>query len=555
MSNDIHGNPYWNDPNAAQRRVMYKAAGFADRDIRTRKHIGVANAFSEASPGTAHLRQVAEHVKNGVWANGGMPLEFGIPSTCGNLSNGHEYLKYDLAMRDLVANSIELVAKIQHFDALVILASCDNIIAGAYLAAARMDIPCVIVPGGSMATGRCNGKRIVEADMDVAIHAGDLDKIMEMEELVCPSVGACPSMGTANTMQILGEPMNLVLPGAGSVPAVDSAIYRKANEAGQRIVDMAREDRKPSDLITREVLLNTIMADMAIAGSTNAVLHILAVANELGIDLTMDDFDALSGEIPCICGVMPSGPYTVSDYYENGATPVLMKALESRLYLDAPHVTAGTWGEFLKGINGKRLENNEVIKTPDRPLFQKPGLKVLKGNLSEGGAIVRPTGVPDSMMKFSGPAKVYDHEMLAHAALLNGEIVEGDVIVIRYEGCKGAPGMKEVMHITDALIGRGYGEKVALVTDARFSGFNHGAIVGHVSPEAYEGGLIALVENGDIIDIDIENGVLHLNISEEEEAKRRAAWVQPEPKDKKGAIRMYAKNCLPAHMGGAMQTW
>ena len=555
MSKEVNNNPYWNDPGAAQRRVMYKAAGFADEDIRTRWHIGVANAFSEASPGTAHLRRVAEYVKNGIWAGGGMPLEFGIPSTCGNLSNGHEFLKYDLAMRDLVANSIELVAKIQHFDALVILASCDNIIAGAYLAAARMDIPTLIVPGGSMATGHCDGKRIVEADLDVAIHSGDIEKILQMEELVCPSVGACPSMGTANTMQILGEAMNLVIPGAGSVPAIDSAIYRKAMEAGQRMVEMAKEDRKPSEMITKDVLLNTIMADMAIAGSTNAVLHILAVANELGIDLTMDDFDALSGEIPCICGVMPSGPYTISDYYENGATPVLMKALEGVLHLDAPHLTKGTWGEYLSGINQARLEHNEVIHTLDNPLFHKPGLKVMKGNLSTGGAIVRPTGVPDSMMKFSGPAKVYDHEMQAHEALLNGEIQEGDVIVVRYEGCKGAPGMKEVMHITDALIGRGYGEKVALVTDARFSGFNHGAIVGHVSPEAYEGGLIALVENGDIINIDIEKGVLHLNISEEEEAKRRAAWVQPEPKDKKGAIRVYAKNCLPAHLGGAMQTW
>lgn len=551
----INNNPYWNDDSAAQRRVMYKAAGFGDKDIKERWHIGVANAFSEASPGTAHLRQVAEHVKNGVWAGGGMPLEFGIPSTCGNLSNGAETLKFDMAMRDYVANSIELVAQIQHFDALVILATCDNIIAGAYLAAARLNIPTIIVPGGSMVTGSCNGKRIVAADMDVAVLSGDKQRALELEDLVCPSVGACPSMGTANTMQILGEAMNLVYPGAASVPAIDSGIYRKAMDAGRLIVEMAKEDRKPSDLITRETLLNAIRADMAIAGSTNAVLHILAIARELEVDVTMDDFDSLSEEISCICGVVPSGPYTVSDYYENGATPALMKALESKLDLDAPHITGGTWGDFLKTVNPALLENNPVIKTPENPLFNKPGLKVLKGNLSTGGAIVRPTGVPDSMMKFTGPARVFDHEMLAYNALINKEIKDGDVIVVRYEGCKGAPGMKELMQITDSLVALGYTERVALVTDARFSGFNHGAIVGHVSPEAFDGGMIALVKDGDIINIDINEGLLEVEMSPEEEEKRRAAWTQPEPKVKKGAMRTYALNCLPAHEGGAMQKW
>lgn len=547
--------PYWNAPEAAQRRVMYKAAGFEDKDIRQRYHISIANAFSEASPGTAHLRQLAQYVKDGIWSNGGMPLEFGIPSTCANLSNGAETIKLDLAMRDFVADSIELVTQIQNFDALVILASCDNIIAGAYLAAARINIPTIIVPGGSMITGSCNGKRVVAADMDVAVLSGDLKKVAEMEELVCPSVGACPSMGTANTMQILGEAMNLVLPGAGSIPAVDSGIYRRAKEAGQLIVDLAREDKKPSDLITKNILLNTIMTDMAIAGSTNAVLHILAIANELNLDLTMDDFDQLSEEIPCICGVMPSGPYTISDYYQNGATPTLMKALEKKLHLDEPALIGETWREFLSGVDASRLEGNAVIKTLEHPLFNKPGLKVLKGNLSEGGAIVRPTGVPDSMMTFRGPAKAYDHEMLAYEALLRGEIKEGDVVVVRYEGCKGAPGMKEIMQMTDALVALGYSEKVALITDARFSGFNHGAIIGHVSPEAFDGGMIALVENGDMIDIDIRKGTIVLEISQEEAEKRRATWVQPEPKITKGAIRTYAMNCLPAHQGGAMQRW
>lgn len=548
--------PYWNEATAANRRAMYKAVGFQDKDIRHKPHIGIANAYSEASPGTAHLREVAQHVKDGVWAAGGVPFEFGIPSTCANLSNGAETIKYDIILRDLVANSVEMIATIQRFDALIILASCDNVIAGAYLAAMRANIPTIVVPGGSMSTGCCNGRRVVAADMDVAVLSGDPERISAMEELVCPSVGACPSMGTANTMQILGEALNLVLPGAGAVPAVDAALTRKAHQAGEYIVELAKRDLKPSDLITKNILLNTIMLDMAIAGSTNAVLHILAYAIELGLDVTMDDFDRLSKEVKCMCGVMPSGPYTISDYYQAGATPVMMKALESKLYLDELALVGGTWRELLSRVNGDSLKGGSgVIRPLEHPVMDKPGLKVVKGNLSEGGAIVRPTGVPDGMMTFRGPAKVYDHEFLAYQALEAGDIHEGDVIVIRYEGCKGAPGMKEVMLITDALVAKGFTDKVALITDARFSGFNHGAIIGHVSPEAYDGGTIALVHDGDMIAIDIPNGTLTLEVSDEELAARRAVWVRPAPKSTKGMAYIYAQNCRPAHEGGAMQMW
>lgn len=548
--------PYWNESTAANRRVMYKAIGFQDKDIRHKPHIGIANAYSEASPGTAHLREVAQHVKNGVWAAGGVPFEFGIPSTCANLSNGAETIKYDIILRDLVANSVEMIATIQRFDALIILASCDNVIAGAYLAAMRVNIPTIVVPGGSMVTGCCNGRRVVAADMDVAVLTGDTEQVSMLEDHVCPSVGACPSMGTANTMQILGEALNLVLPGAGAVPATDAALARKAHQAGEYIVELARRDTKPSDLITRNVLLNAIMLDMAIAGSTNAVLHILAYAIELGLEVTMDDFDRLSNEIKCMCGVMPSGPYTISDYYQAGATPLMMKALESKLYLDEPALAGGTWREVLSAVNGDALRNDSgVIRPLDAPIMDKPGLKVVRGNLSEGGAIVRPTGVPDNMMTFRGPARVYDHELLVYQALEAGEIREGDVIVIRYEGCKGAPGMKEVMLITDALVAKGFTDKVALITDARFSGFNHGAIIGHVSPEAYDGGTIALVHDGDMIDIDIPNGILSLEVSDDELALRRAQWVRPAPKVSKGMAYIYAQNCRPAHEGGAMQMW
>ena len=551
---DFTNRPYWNEVTAAQRRVMYKAAGLRDEDIRRKPHIGIANAFSEASPGTAHLRQVGQAVKNGVWSRGGLPLEFGVPSTCANLSNGAETIKYDLIMRDLVAMSIEMVATIQRFDALVILASCDNIIAGAYLAAARLDLPALIVPGGSMAVGRCCGSQVVAADMDVAVLSGDMHRVAELEELVCPSVGACPSMGTANTMQILGEVMNLVLPGAGCVPATDTALCRLAQDAGRRIVELAQEDIRPSRLITREVLLNAIMADMAIAGSTNAVLHILAIGRELGLDITMDDFSRLSEEIKCICGVMPSGPYTIADYYQAGATPLLMKALESKIYLNQPMVSGGTWGDFLQTVNGDKLNaKGGVIASPAAPLHDKPGLKVLKGNLARGGAIVRPTGVPEGMMRFRGPARVFNHETLAYEALISGKIEAGQVLVVRYEGCQGAPGMKELMQITDALVALGWSEKVALITDARFSGFNHGAVIGHVSPEAYAGGEIALVEDGDLIDIDIPAGRLWLEVSPEELEERRKQWRQPPLDCSRVSAKIFAKNCRPAHEGGAMQ--
>ena len=550
---DFSNRPYWNDPSAAHRRVMYKAVGFRDKDIRQKPHIGVANAFSEASPGTAHLRTLAQHVKEGIWAGGGMPLEFGIPSTCANLSNGAEEIKYDIILRDWVAGSVELISTIQQFDALVILASCDNVIAGAYLAAMRLNIPTIIVPGGSMATGYCNGKKVVAADMDVAVLSGNSEEAAKLEELVCPSVGACPSMGTANTMQLLGEVLNLVLPGAASIPAIDAQLTKKAHEAGEYIVELAKKDIKPSDLITKETLLNTIMVDMALAGSTNAVLHILAYAIEMGLDVTMDDFNKYSEDIKCICGVMPSGPYTVTDLYQAGGAHMVMKALESKLYLDAPALAGGTVGDVLSKIDGSVLKERGVVRELSDPILDKPGLKVLKGNLSTGGAIVRPTGVPDSMMTFRGTAKVFDHEVLAYEALEAGKILPGDVIVVRYEGCKGAPGMKEVMLITDALVAKGYTDKVALITDARFSGFNHGAIIGHISPEAYEGGSIALVEDGDIINIDIYKGILELEVSDEELAKRRNTWVCPPPKSVKGAPFIYAANCRPAHEGGAMQ--
>ena len=544
---------FWNGAEAAHRRVMMKASGYSDRDIRQKPHIGVPNSYMAGSPGSAHLRQIAEAVKEGIWAAGGVPVEFGIPATCGNIANGAEELKYEQVGRDIVAMSVEFVTKVHNFDGLVMVASCDNIIAGCYLAAMRLDIPSMVVTGGSMQPGQYCGKTVVEADLDTARFSGATEEeLFGLEDSVCPSFGACPSMGTANTMQMLGEVLNLVLPGTSTTPASDNAKLRKAREAGAYAVELVKAGRKPSELITREVLMNAVMFDMAVAGSTNAVLHLLSYAYELGIRMTLADFEKYAGQIPCINAVVPSGPYTVVDFHYAGGVMNVMKQLESRLFTDVPGMYGNTWKEMLSKVTP---QENKVIHSLERPLSEEPGLKILRGNLSPNGAIVRPTAVYEEVKYLKGKAKVFDGDRPAFEAIQAGEIVPGDIIVIRYEGCKGAPGMKELMLSIDALIGKGLHKSVGLISDARFSGFNYGAIVGHVSPEAYDGGLIALVENGDEIVMDINGGELTLLVPEEEIGRRRQAWVCPPLKEAKGCLNIYAKMCRPAEEGGAMQPW
>ena len=547
------GTEFWNGAEAAHRRVMMKAAGYSDSDIRKKPHIGVPNSYMAGSPGSAHLRQIAEAVKEGIWAAGGVPVEFGIPATCGNVANGAEELKYEQVGRDIVVMSVEFVTRVHNFDGLVMVATCDNIIAGCYLAAMRLDIPSMVVTGGSMQPGQYCGKTVVEADLDAARFSGAAEEeLFGLEDSVCPSFGACPSMGTANTMQMLGEVLNLVLPGTATIPASDNAKIRKAREAGAYAVELVKAGRKPSELITREVLMNAIMFDMAVAGSTNAVLHLQSYAYELGIRMTLNDFEKYAAQIPCINAVVPSGPYTVVDFHYAGGVMNVMKQLESRLFTDAPGMYGVTWKEMLSKVTP---QENKVIHSLEKPLFNEPGLKTLRGNLSPSGAIVRPTAVYEEVKYMKGKAKVFDGDREAFDAIQAGEIVPGDIIVIRYEGCKGAPGMKELMLSIDALIGKGLHKSVGLISDARFSGFNFGAIVGHVSPEAYDGGLIALVENGDEIVMDINGGEISLLVPEEEISRRRESWVRPSLKEAKGCLNIYARMCRPAEEGGAMQPW
>lgn len=547
------GTEFWNGAEAVHRRVMMKAAGYSDDDIRKKPHIGVPNSYMAGSPGSAHLRQIAEAVKEGIWAAGGVPVEFGIPATCGNVANGAEELKYEQVGRDIVAMSVEFVTRVHNFDGLVMVATCDNIIAGCYLAAMRLDIPSMVVTGGSMQPGQYCGKTVVEADLDAARFSGAAEEeLFGLEDSVCPSFGACPSMGTANTMQMLGEVLNLVLPGTATIPASDNAKLRKAREAGAYAVELVKAGRRPSKLITKEVLMNAIMFDMAVAGSTNAVLHLQSYAYELGIRVTLEDFENYAEQIPCINAVVPSGPYTVVDFHYAGGVMNVMKQLESRLFTDVPGMYGATWREMLSKVIP---QENKVIHSLEKPLFHEPGLKILRGNLSPNGAIVRPTAVYKEVKYMKGKAKVFDGDRAAFEAIQAGGVVPGDILVIRYEGCKGAPGMKELMLSIDALIGKGLHKSVGLISDARFSGFNFGAIVGHVSPEAYDGGLIALVENGDEIVLDIDGGELSLLVPEDEIERRRQKWVCPPLKEEKGCLNIYARMCRPAEEGGAMQPW
>jgi dihydroxy-acid dehydratase len=557
-------NDLWNGPGAAHRRVIYKGAGYSDDDIRTKPHIGIANTFTEASPAHAHLRSLADAVKQGVWESGGLPFEFGVPATCGNVAVGTEEMKYELAGRDVVAMSIEFVSRVHSFDGLVMLSSCDNIIPGQMLAAARLDVPSVLLTGGPMYPGMWRDRQVLTPDINVYGLSGMLPgEFEEMEDAACPGHGACAVMGTANTMQILSEVLGFSLPGTATIPAPTAARIRAARESGRVVVDLVRRGVRPSRMLKRGNILNAVVVDLAIGGSTNAVLHLLSLARDLGIDLSLDDFDELSDDIPCICAVRPSGPYTVVDLHQEGGVPAILRALSRRLHLDVCDVTGLTLAERLGRAQagpgrpgaGASAGAGVVVKTLEDPVSASSGLSVLRGNLAPDGAIIRSSGVPSGMRRFSGPARVFHNDSEGFQAVERDEISPGDVMVIRYEGCRGAPGMKEIMLSTDAMVARGLDTSVGLVTDGRFSGFNHGPIVGHVSPEAMAGGPIALVENGDVITVDIEKKTLVLEVPGPEVHRRRAAWRPPAPKTTRGLLALYAATCRPAHEGGAMQNW
>jgi len=549
-------NQYFKGAESSHRRVIYKAMGYTDEDL-ARPLIGVANAWSEASPGHAHLREIAKQVKSGIWQNGGTPFEFGTFATCGNIAIGTENLKYELVIRDVLAASIEIMAKVHLFDGLVLLSSCDNIIPGQIMAAERLNIPSILVTGGPMYPGRYKGEVVVTPDINEAVAALGTKKVTEedilaRENYVCPGPGACPVLGTANTMQILSEAIGMSLSGSSTAPAQSSERLRIAKRSGRRIVDLVQEKIKPSDIIGENSLRNAAMVDIAIGGSTNAILHILTFANELAIGFDLEIFDQYSRKIPCICNVKPNGEYTVVDLHSAGGVPAIMRELKSFLHLDCLTVDGKTLKENLS--NFKEKVDRKVIYSVNQPLNKEGGLAILKGNLAPNGSIVRTTAVPKNMLRFRGPARVFDGDREAYEALRENRIHKGEIIVVRYEGPKGAPGMKEVMLACDALVALDLDKSVALITDGRFSGFNRGPIIGHISPEAMEGGPIALLKDGDTIDIDIPERKLNVDLTMKEMERRYHNWSSPEPKVSSGILKIYAKLADPPEKGAAINT-
>ena len=549
--------PYFTGDEAAHSRSVYKGSGYDPQDLN-RPHIGIANTFSENSAGHAHLRQLADAVKSAIWQAGGIPFEFGVPSTCAEVAIGTDTMCMDLAMRDLVASGIEIVSNVQHFDGLVLLSGCDNIVPGTLLAAARLDIPTICCTGGPMLSGRLNGKQFLQCDVtefsygQISKGHASKDAILQAECQACPSMGACSSMGTANTMQILTEALGMTLPGSSTIPAVFTDKIISCKHIGKRIVEMVYEGLTPSQIVTKEALENAIYMDLAIGGSTNAVLHLLALANELNIDLSLDDFERFSRTTPCILNVRPSGIYAVDDLHYAGGVPAIFKQLESLVHLDCLNVNGQTLHDILQNVT---TLPNKVIHSLEDPIVADAGLAILSGNLAPNGSVIRSSTVKKAMHHFTGTAKVFSSDSEAHDAIVQDKIHPGDVIVVRYAGPVGAPGMVEIMEATEAIVNLGLDESVALITDGRFSGFCHGPIIGHVSPEAANGGPIALVKDGDQIEINIPERSLTLLVSEEELELRRAALVLPEPRIKKGFMRTYAKNCLPPEKGAAMQQW
>lgn len=515
---------------AMVRAEMIKACGVPLKDLEDRPLIGIVNSWNEVLPGHLHLREVARFVKDGVLMAGGIPLEFNTIAPCDGYSNGLDGMKYVLPMRDIIADAIETMTHAHCFDGLVFLSSCDKIVPGQLIAAARLNLPSIFVTGGPMLPFNEFAPKGTPA-------------IMSM--ISCPGPGACSGMGTANSMQFLVEAMGMSLPNSAVTHAVHNQKYLMARESGKRIVSMVNESLLPSDILTADAFHNALVTTAAAGCSTNVTIHLLALATELGITLELADFDRISKQVPHILGVYPSGPFFLIDVYRAGGLPAMLNKVKGHLKNDAMTVT----GKTLATNNAPFVcVDDDVIRNLNNPYHREGGLAILKGSLSPTGAVVKSSGVPENMMVFSGPARIYDSEEQAIEAALNKEFKAGDVIVIRYEGPKGGPGMREMLTVTELLFQLSLGDKVALVTDGRFSGFSHGPAIGHVTPEAYNGGPLALAKNGDIIKIDIPGRKLDLAIPSAELEKRRANWKRP-ARTLTGHLKKYAALVSEADKG------
>lgn len=540
----------------APHRSLFKAMGYTDEEL-SRPLIAVANSFNEIVPGHIHLRLIADAVKAGIRMAGGTPIEFGVIGVCDGIAMGHVGMKYSLATRELIADSVEAMVMAHPFDGLVLIPNCDKIIPGMLMAAGRLDIPTVVVSGGPMLAGNYNGGR---ADLNtvfegVGAHAvGKMteDELHELEERACPGCGSCSGMFTANTMNCMTEVLGLGLPGNGTIPAVDSRRIHLAKHSGMKVMEMVEKDIRPSRILTAQAFTNAFTVDMAVGGSTNTVLHLPAIAHEAGVDIDLDWINSLSKKTPHIASLRPAGNHHIQDLDDAGGIPAVMSRLAATgaLHLDCLTVTGRTVGENIKDL---RVLRDDVIRPMDQPYHEEGGLAILFGNLAPDGAVVKQSGVDASMLQYEGDARVFDGEESAYDAIINGRIHPGDVVVIRYEGPRGGPGMREMLSPTSAIAGMGLKEKVALITDGRFSGASWGASIGHISPEAADGGPIALIKEGDRIRIDIPGKRIDLLVSDAELAERKAVWQAPQPKITKGYLSRYARMVKSASTGAIVE--
>ena len=535
----------------APHRSLLKGLGFTSDEME-KPLIGIANSFNEIIPGHIHLKTLVQYVKDGIRNAGGVPMEFNTIGICDGLAMNHIGMKYSLVTRNIIADSIEATAMATPFDAIVFMPNCDKVVPGMLIAAARLNIPSLFVSGGAMLAGVYKGKKVGLSNVFEAVGEYEAGLITRkelniVEDMACPTCGSCSGMYTANTMNCLTEALGMGLPGNGTVPAVFSERLRLAKKAGMQIVQVLKKDLRPKDIMTKEAFENAVAMDMALGGSSNTALHLPAIAHEAGVKLTLDDFNEIAKKTPQLCKLSPSGEYFMEDLYRaGGVTGVMKRMLENgRLHADAKTVALQTQGELAKEAF---INDDDVIRPWDNPAYETGGIAVLKGNLAVDGSVVKEGAVDREMLVHSGPAKVFDCEEDAVEAIKTGKIVAGDVVVIRYEGPKGGPGMREMLAPTAMIAGMGLDKDVALITDGRFSGATRGASIGHVSPEAASGGTIGIVQDGDIIEIDIPARKLNVKLSDEEIARRKSE-LKPYKPNLKGYLRKYAMHVSSAAEG------
>jgi len=537
-------------------RALLKGLGLTDEEIR-RPMIGIVNAQNDVIPGHLHLDDIMEAVKAGVRMAGGTPFQFPAIGVCDGLAMGHEGMKYSLISREHIADSVEIMAMAHPFDALVFIPNCDKIVPGMIMAALRLNIPSVFVSGGPMMPAFLDGKKLTLSSTFEAVGAAGANKmneqeILDYENYSCPGCGSCAGMFTANSMNCMTEVIGLGLPGNGTIPAVNAARIRLAKQAGMKVMEMLEKNIRPRDIVTADSLHNALTADMALGCSSNTVLHLPAIAHEAGLKIDLKDINEISKATPHLVKLAPAGPNAMSDLWQAGGVQAVLKELEKMglLKTDCITVTGGTVAENLKGVT---VKDREIIRTKETAYSQDGGLAILWGNLAPDGAVVKKGAVLPEMMVHKGPAKVYNSEEDCMAAIMGGKVKAGDVVVVRYEGPKGGPGMREMLSPTSSIAGMGLDSSVALITDGRFSGASRGASIGHISPEAAAGGLIGIVEDGDIISIDIPNNKLELLVDEKTIAERKAKFVSFEKPVPNGYLKRYRKMVTSANTGAVFE--